>query len=193
MRPQSDDYPDHIGPAVAAAAAGDLETGKHLLSPIAYHPRELPKRRTLRREQMVHIFRRDCFCCRYCGSKTILTPIMELLGTLYPEIFPFQSAGWRAGVTHPAVISRSPAVDHVVPAAWGGSNEEENLVTACTPCNSVKSDMNLDQIGWRVVEVSDPRWDGLFRYYRGLWVVAGRPKPEYHLAWLRALGATDTV
>ena len=187
MRPQTDDYPDHIEPAVAAAAEGRIEEGARLLQPIASPPLELPKRKPLSRELMVLVFRRDSFCCKYCRGKTILTPVMELLGGLYPELFPFQSAGWKAGITHPAIISRSPAVDHVLPAAWGGSNDLENLVTACTPCNSIKSDMSLEQIGWEVVEVAHPGWDGLSRYYESLWKAAGRSKPEYHSAWLRLL------
>lgn len=187
MRPQTDEYPDHIEPAVAAAASGQVEDGARLLQPIAYPPRELPRRKPLSRELMVLVFQRDSYCCRYCGGRTILTPVMELLGVLYPDIFPFQSAGWKAGVTHPAVISRSPAVDHVVPAAWGGSNQISNLVTACTPCNSIKSDMSLEQIGWQLVQVANPGWDGLAHYYEALWNTAGRPKPQYHSAWLRVV------
>jgi hypothetical protein len=36
-------------------------------------------------------------------------------------------------------------VDHVVAVANGGSNDPDNLVTACKTCNSGKSDVPLDQ------------------------------------------------
>jgi hypothetical protein len=47
---------------------------------------------------MCCIFHRDHFDCRYCGGRTILTPVMELLGELYADIFPFHpnttDQGW---------------------------------------------------------------------------------------------------
>lgn len=36
-------------------------------------------------------------------------------------------------------------VDHVVPVALGGSDDPNNLVTACQPCNAGKSSMAPDQ------------------------------------------------
>lgn len=36
-------------------------------------------------------------------------------------------------------------VDHVIPEALGGSDEPNNLVTACQPCNAGKSSMAPDQ------------------------------------------------
>ena len=33
-------------------------------------------------------------------------------------------------------------IDHFIPRALGGSNELENLVPACTPCNQRKADMH---------------------------------------------------
>lgn len=38
-------------------------------------------------------------------------------------------------------------VDHVVPLSRGGSNEPENLVACCFPCNSSKSDRLVSE--WR--------------------------------------------
>lgn len=45
-------------------------------------------------------------------------------------------------------------VDHVVPLSRGGSNDEDNLVACCLPCNSSKSDRLLSEwgglyAGWR--------------------------------------------
>jgi hypothetical protein len=47
----------------------------------------------------------------------------------------------------------SPArmcADHVVPLSRGGSNDEDNLVACCLPCNSSKCDRLLDEWEGRV-------------------------------------------
>jgi hypothetical protein len=188
MRPQPDDYPEHIENAVRSLLRDGLDAGAAALQPIAYPPRDIRRERRVDRSMMVKIMKRDHFLCRYCGGKTILTPVMELLGGLYPEIFPFLSAGWKAGVTHPAIISRSPAVDHVIPVVHGGDNTEDNLVTACTPCNTIKSDFALEILGWSLRPVEDSDWDGLMSFYAHLWGVAEKPKPQYHQSWMKALG-----
>jgi len=110
---------------------------------------------------------------------------MELLGSIYPTIFPFDPY-WSAGRTHPAILSRSGVVDHITPAAWGGSKEETNLVAACNPCNSIKADFALEQLGWEVQQVPSSKWDGLTGSYAELWKVAGKPKPRYHRQWMYA-------
>jgi hypothetical protein len=40
-------------------------------------------------------------------------------------------------------------IDHIVPVAKGGTNDEMNLVTSCTACNSGKSDVGLGERGPR--------------------------------------------
>ena len=37
--------------------------------------------------------------------------------------------------------------DHVFPISKGGSNEDDNLVAACVPCNRSKGAMTIEQ--WR--------------------------------------------
>lgn len=107
---------------------------------------------------MAEIYVRDGFRCRYCGRRTIPTVILELLGGIYPEVFPFHRH-WKGGRTHPAIISRSPVIDHVVPGSQGGDwGAKENLVTACWPCNAVKGDLSLEQLGWTLRPI--PGTDG---------------------------------
>lgn len=188
MRPQSDEYPDHLERVLEAIVNEGVAAGERELQPIATAPKVIARKRAVTRETSARIFMRDHFVCRYCDGKTVLTPVMELLGVLYPDSFPYESAAWRAGVTHPAVIARSPAVDHVEPVSWGGSSDDDNLVTACTPCNSIKADMTIAVLGWEVQPISDTEWDGLARYYRTLWDLAGRPKAAYHIEWMSLLG-----
>ena len=133
------------------------------------------------------MFLRDRFVCRYCGGKTILTPVMHLVGFLYPDIFPEHSF-FKGGVTHPAFITRSPLVDHVRPGSSSGEwLDPDNLVTACNPCNSIKAGYTLEQLGWDLRPIAQTTWDGLTRYYGDLWHAAGEPAETYHLGWLRDL------
>ena len=81
-----------------------------------------------------------------------------------------------------------------------------NLATACNPCNKIKSDLGLKEIGWELHPPPDEEWDGLKRYYALLWAHVepelrqiakrlgwtdeGRAKEiRYHQEWLRLLAA----
>lgn len=69
----------------------------------------------------------------------------------------------------------------MLPLARGGSNEVENLVTACYCCQNAKSDFTLEQIG-----LADPRlsaqpespWSGLREMLPGLRNVASASRPR---------------
>jgi hypothetical protein len=188
VRPQADDYPQHIERAIRALVEHGVDAGRSALEPIAYPAREINRRPSLPRPLVGKIFQRDQFHCRYCDGRVIPTPIMEILGGVYPELFPFHP-NWRGGATHPAVISRSPLVDHVLPGSIGGDwLATDNLATACNPCNSIKADFTLAQLGWELRPIVDDGWDGLASFYLPLWERAGRPNPPFHRSWMSALG-----
>jgi HNH endonuclease len=154
MRPQSDDYPDYIERAVRTLVDSGVAAGAAELEAIKYPPRPFAPRRNPSRALRCKVFWRDGFRCRYCGGKTILEPLMALLGLIYPDLFPWHP-NWRGGLTHPAVVSRSAIVDHVEPVAQGGQGLVlKNLVTACNPCNSIKSDFSLEQLGWELQPIT---------------------------------------
>jgi hypothetical protein len=183
-------YVDHLSRAVRALLDESPDGAAAELEPIAYPPREIERRTAVPTRVAAMVFRRDCFCCRYCGQRTILTPIMELVGGLFPDVFPFHP-NWKGGLTHPAIILVSPVVDHLRPGAWSGSWADlDNLRTSCWPCNMRKSDLTLEQLGWQEVAVAESDWDGLTGIYAPLWNHAGRPKPAYHMRWMRALDLT---
>ena len=168
MRPQSDDFPVHIKRSVEATLNDGREAGRAALAPIAHRAIPIASRPSLPRALRCKVFQRDHFICRYCGGETILSPVMELLAGLYPDLFPFESDAWRGGVTHPACAARSPMVDHLDPGALGGEwKSMDNLVTACNPCNSIKADFTLKQLGWDELPIADSSWDGLTGRYRG--------------------------
>lgn len=185
--PPADDYPEGIQAVIQALLSGGREAGAAALEPIAYRRQEIARRPAVPRALQAQVLRRDRFQCRYCGAKLIPAPIMELLGELYAEDFPFHP-NWKGGQTHPAFLSRSPIVDHVVPGSTGGAwLDPDNMVTACWPCNARKADFTLQQLDWELRQPQDEEWDGLTGYYSALWDIAGWPKPEYHRAWMSAL------
>jgi 5-methylcytosine-specific restriction endonuclease McrA len=61
-------------------------------------------------ERDLRVFQRDKFCCVYCGY----------CGDTFKT--------WRY-----------LTVDHFKPRAFGGAEDDENLVTACVDCNCIKS------------------------------------------------------
>lgn len=62
----------------------------------------MAKREAIAKGVRFEVFKRDGFCCVYCGA--------------HP----------------PAVILH---IDHIHPVAEGGTNDLDNLITACAPCN----------------------------------------------------------
>lgn len=107
------------------------------------------------------IHQRDGWRCRYCGCRVISKDARKILIDFFPS-----EARWGTSnlAKHCALGALSACVDHVLPRSHGGTNDERNLVTACTPCNFGKWNWTLDEINF-----SDPRqrspqidtWDGL--------------------------------
>ena len=194
MRPQDDDFPEVLEATMQAICDHGIEAGAEALAPIAHPRREVPPRPTISRGTAARIFHRDRFHCRYCDGKTVFQPVSRLLGSIYPDAYPFHP-NWKSGQTHPAVIARSPVIDHVVPGTQGGSwTDTQNLVTACWPCNAVKADFTLGQLGWTLRPVNETSdWDGLTRFYRTVWEIAGRPDASHHESWLRALDSVPRI
>lgn len=59
-----------------------------------------------------------------------------------------------------------PTIDHVVPVARGGADDDSNWVTTSMVRNAAKSNWMLDELGWRLVDPGDPStWDGLSRWF----------------------------
>lgn len=71
------------------------------------------KRAPISKRTRFEVFKRDGFCCQYCGA-------------------------------HPPSVLLE--VDHIDPVAAGGTNDPDNLVTACEPCNRGKGAVPLSTI-----------------------------------------------
>lgn len=53
----------------------------------------------------------------------------------------FDRDGWRCRYCGEQVTELTATLDHVIPRVTGGSDDPENLATACHECNSIKSGM----------------------------------------------------
>lgn len=110
------------------------------------------------------IFSRDGWRCRFCGCRVISRKARSVFARLYPE-----EARWGKtfhAQTHSALGSLAASLDHILPHARGGTNDEENLVTACTPCQFGRNQWTLAEVGFADPRTRKPvidEWDGLLR------------------------------
>ncbi|WP_436793481.1 HNH endonuclease [Actinospongicola halichondriae] len=104
---------------------------------------------------------RDGWRCRFCALRLINWKVLKLLCARFPEELPW---GRRDAEQHAAVAGSRFSPEHVVPRSSGGSNEPDNLVSACWTCQFSKGDCTVEEL-W----LEDPRdrppvvddWDGL--------------------------------
>ena len=107
------------------------------------------------------IFQRDAWQCRFCGIRVIDPQVRKRLSET------FGAFRWgRGNLNKHACLAVLASHDHVIPRQWGGSNEADNLVTACWPCQFSRHSYRIEDCG-----IFDPRdrppinaiWDGLCR------------------------------
>ena len=144
--------------------------------------------------QCTAIFVRDGFIDRYSGTQLIFPGTIRLLSRLLPAEFPFHS-NWKMTETHMVYWELFPTIDHIVPVARGGADDENNWVTTSMLHNSAKSNWTLEELGWQLVPVGDLyQWDGLLP-----WFIAYLQQQQSHLAdkyirrWHRAALAVKSV
>jgi len=188
VRAPDDPYPDALARTINAHINGDLAAAAAELTKIRFVPPERKPQRWPTIPTIAKIHAHDRYHCRYCGERVVLTAVMRLVSRLYPELFPYHR-NWKADSTHPAFVSRSATLDHIEPIADGGDPvDPANLATACWNCNRRKGDLRLDELGWTLVEPSDPHWRGLTDLFHPLWQAAGSPPlSDDDRTWMRAV------
>jgi len=68
--------------------------------------------------------------------------------------------------SHIAYWELFPTVDHIVPLARGGPDDEGNWATTSMFRNSAKSNWTLEELGWTLYPPGEPRdWDGLMGWF----------------------------
>ena len=90
---------------------------------------------------------------------------LRLLSYYMPERFPFQPS-WRVSDTHLCYWQLMPTVDHLVPVARGGADEESNWVTTSQLHNSAKGGYLLSELGWSLHAPGElSAWDGMLTWF----------------------------
>lgn len=126
------------------------------------------KKREYSSEQKMKLFLRDGFIDRYSGEKLVIPGILKVLSLYFPKEFPYQ-AHWKMSETHIAYWELIPTVDHIVPIALGGKDEENNWVTTSMLHNSIKSNWTMEQLNWKLFDCGDiNKWDGLTQTFINL-------------------------
>jgi 5-methylcytosine-specific restriction endonuclease McrA len=134
-------------------------------NPLPSLPRELRiQQRMPGVKTLAGLLERDGYHCRFCGIPVIRAEVRKRMRAAYPDALRW---GTRNSDQHAAFQALWLTYDHLVPHARGGTNDPENLVVACQPCNCGRSNLTLEEAG-----LSDPRerepgrssWDGLERF-----------------------------
>lgn len=107
---------------------------------------------------------RDGYHCRFCGIPVIRKEVRVRIMKALPDALPW---GKKNSDQHAAFQAMWAQYDHVVPHSKGGTNDIENLVVTCAPCNFGRMSYSLEDLG-----LADPRmcppvkssWNGLERF-----------------------------
>lgn len=120
------DRADVLAAACDLVARGRIEDARTSL--LNQNP-GIPKsgtRRTWSKKRLVRVFVRDGFTDRYFGDRLVFPGTLRALAILLPDAFPYHR-NWKQSATHPAFWELYPTVDHVVPVARGGTDDEGNV------------------------------------------------------------------
>ena len=116
---------------------------------------------------MTAVFMRDGFIDRYRGDRLVYPPALRLVSQLLPKVFPYHKNG-KMDVGHIAYWELFPTIDHVVPIARGGLDEEPNWVCCSMLTNGIKSNWMLEDLRWELLQPGDlEQWDGMFLWFIG--------------------------
>lgn len=150
---------------------------------------ELPpslRRATIAPEAQLRVFVRDGFACRYCGLEVVFVPVLRLLSARFPGALP-HDPHWKMSQCHMVYWRHGASCDHIVPVARGGSSCEDNLVTSCYMCNSMKQNWLLEELRWQAFSPATSDWDGFVGIYPRLCEVIEAGTESYHRRWLMAV------
>jgi 5-methylcytosine-specific restriction endonuclease McrA len=156
------------------------------------------RRVPLTKSTQVAVWRRDGWLCCWCKRPVIFAPLMRLLEAEIraagnTDSIAYYHRNWsRHGA--PLLDALGAVIDHIEAFSTGGTDQLDNLATACNKCNGRKSAASLDRWGARPTErpikgkYGEPQhWDGL----SSLFVILARRDPTLLTAserdWLREL------
>lgn len=109
------------------------------------------------------VFERDQYTCRLCGRRTVDVDVLRSLSREFPDELPYDPH-WNFEKSSLIYWTHTASLEHLVPIARGGADDETNFVTSCYACNDARADYLLEELGWTLRPVSATPWDGLRRY-----------------------------
>jgi hypothetical protein len=146
-------------------ANGDIKGAGLLIEKNYQHCPAKAIKRSYNKQQILKIFLRDGFIDRYSGDKLVFPPVLRIISDFFPDLFPFHK-NWKMSDCHMAYWQLSPTIDHIIPVARGGSNNEDNMVTTSMLRNSIKANWLLEEIGWTLYPPGKrEEWDGLTGWF----------------------------
>ena len=159
------DKSDAIKKACSFISKGRLDIAAHVIEDeYPFIPLTKGKRSYTPRE-MTKVFIRDGFIDRYRGTKLIYPPALRLLSIYLPEKFPYHKNG-KMSEGHIAFWELFSPIDHLVPVARGGKDEESNWICCSMLTNSIKSNWTLEQLQWDLKPKGDfHEWNGLIHWF----------------------------
>lgn len=104
------------------------------------------------------VFESDGWRCRWCTTPVISIKAIKAMAR--EGWFPH---GRNNSACHGLTLCCAASIDHVVPHSFGGTNELDNLITACWPCQFGRGECLIESL-----DMNDPRqrppivddWDG---------------------------------
>lgn len=125
----------------------------------------MPQKRQYSKYKMCKVFLRDGFIDRYSGEKLLFPGLIKILTIEFPDIFKYH-INWKMSDTHMIYWDLCPTIDHLIPIARGGCNNDLNLITTSMIRNSAKSNWTIEEIGWKLQEKGQlNNWDGLIHHF----------------------------
>ena len=122
-------------------------------------------KRQYSRYQMCRVFLRDGFIDRCSGDKLLFLGIIMLLSFEFPEIFKYHT-NWKMSEISMVYQELFTTIDHFVPVARGGKDEESNWITTSMVLNSAKSNWTIEELGWKLYNKGELEvWDGLINCF----------------------------
>ncbi len=144
---------------------GDRRSASQIIrSEYPFEPHET-ETRSYTKEKRLQIFIRDGFVDRYSGKRMLFPPVLGIVSKELPKDFPAHS-NWKMSVSHYAYWELSPMIDHIVPIARGGTNEDGNLITSSALSNARKGNFTLEELEWQLHPPGDLNdWDGMLSWF----------------------------
>jgi len=134
---------------------------KEAMKPLSQYPKVKKVGKRMPPAAIVReVYERDFWACRWCGTPVIADKPIKAMHKLFPATF---YKGTTNDSMHGLMLSSRVSLDHVLPHSFGGTNDIENLVTSCWPCQFGRGNDLIERLG-----LSDPRerepiptdWDG---------------------------------